>query len=430
MHVSRPIIVVLALGVAAPAAWFLLRARSGGPVESAVSQPVKSRVETRDTITQTKAAVALPAIEATKVGAAVVSEAAAQSRADEMRQLLTRNGARTGAELAELRTLLASVARELSGAERADVLSDFGVLLARRNPGWTHDLLSQLGEFRDRHGLVRAVVEQVMTEDPLRAAAWVAELSEPALRDSAYNVVGMKWAETNVPRALEWAMGLPEGASRVSAFEGLTWTWAQKDASATYEWAIRLAEVDLRDQMFVKLAKMIAVQDPKRALAWALQFPPGAGRDEALHYAVFQWAADDLKGAAEWTAQVGDKRAQSGIEVAIARSWSNQEAQGATAWAAEIRDPQARDAALKTTLRKWAEVNPAAAAQWLGGREATPANEAIFLSVTSVLIESRPAVTKAWLEAIANPEWRATGAQIVGSAPLATPAKSGVLPKG
>ncbi len=433
MHVSRPVVIVLALCVAAPVAWFFLRGPTGSTeVVRGTSDAyppsndtaARTGVPPRDGVT-----VSQPASEAS--AAVVAAEATTpQSHAEELRQMLARNGGRSRADLAELRTLLARAALELDGTERAEVLSAVGAWTAGRNLGWALDLVAQLGEFRDRHGLVRAVVEGVLREDPLRAAEWVGELTEPALRDSAYNVVGMKWAERDVTRALEWAMGLPEGNSRLSALEGLTWSWAQKDPAATYEWAARLPDAALRDPMFVKLAKMVAVQDPQRALAWAMQFPPGAGRDEALHYAVFQWAASDLGGAAAWTAQLADKRLQTEVEVAIARSWSNQEAQGATAWAADIQDPAARTAALKTTLRKWAEVNPAAAAQWIGAREATPANEEIFRSVTATLIESRPAATKAWLDAIAHPEWRAAGVQMVGTPPVPAPAKNGGLPKG
>ncbi len=399
-------------------AWLVTRSRPA-PAASTAS---------RETATERSAAAkAAPsdrtAAESAEPGPRGVSESGgAWATLADFRRSLARNAFRTPADQAELRALLAQAARTLAAGERALFLAEAGARLAQGDLGWVHDLLAQLGEFRDRHGFVRAIVEAAMGANPERATGWLGDLREAALRESAYQVAGMKWAERDVAAARTWAAGLADPAARLGALEGVTWAWTQTDATAAYAWAVALDDAALREPLLVKMAKLMAVRDPRQAVAWALQFPPGAARDEALGYAVFQWAADDLKGAADWAARVDDAALRSGGEVAIARSWSNQEAQGATQWAAGLRDEGSRATALQTTLRKWAEVAPAAAAQWVNGAGAAVMNEGIFRAVTGGLAAARPGAVDTWLSTTANPAWRAVGAQIARETVVPAPA--------
>lgn len=360
--------------------------------------------------------------------AAGVAPARPTTRREELLQLLAAGEAGAPLDRGQLGNIVSAAATELSDVDRSEVLDQVGQHVARRELAWGAELASKLGNFRDRHNFIKALVETAVADDPAQVAAWAAELSDPPLRDTACTTIAMEWARKDLSAALAWAQELP-GASRAVAFEGLAWTWAQRDPKAVYEWAIGITEADVRSQVLVKIAKMIAVQDPQHALGWVLQFPEGPGREQALSYAVFQWASRDLAAATAWAAGVPDPGLRSDSEVTIARSWSVQEAEGATTWAAGIPAPAGRAAALKTTLLKWAEGSPAAAAQWLNERGPTEANAEIFRSVTSGLASAQPAVREAWLKSTTVPEWRTAGEQILRAVPGALPG-SGASPKG
>lgn len=327
--------------------------------------------------------------------------------------------------LAAIRGVLERAIRDLDGAERTKAIDEIGRQIARENIAWAVSVAAGLDDFQSRYLLLRAAGETLVGADPAAAAAWAAELAEPALRDGICSVVAMKWAETEVAAAVAWALALTEGSARASAVEGVTWSWAQKDPKAVYEWAVGLAEPEMRGQVLVKLSKLLAVQNPQQALSWAVQFPEGPARDQALHYAIFQWAAKDLQAAAEWSTKLKEQGLRAEGDVAIARSWSNQEAQGATIWAAGIADPASRTLALATTLRKWAETSPAAAGAWLVGLARAPANEEIFRSVTSALANSHPEATSVWLRSMADPSWRAEGERILAEREHSVARKSG-----
>ena len=342
---------------------------------------------------------------------------------DELRERLAANRVRSNADLMDLRDLLRLTGAKEAGPQRDGLIQDIAAHVAGENPGWGHALLAAIEDGRSRLLFTQALVDAMVVHNPPAAAGWAAELSDSALRDAAYNVIGMKWGETDLNAARAWALELTGAAGRASAVEGVTWAWAQQDPKALYDWAVGLTDAALREQVLVKTAKMLAVQNPEQALARALQFPEGAQRDQALQYAVFHWAAKDLGAATGWAAKVPDATVRATSELAIARSWSAQEAQGATIWAATINDPAAQSLALKTTLRKWAEANPADAAVWIAQRESTPANDDLFRSVTTGLAETRPAVLRTWLQGVANPEWRRIGAEILSAAQPPAPAK-------
>lgn len=344
------------------------------------------------------------------------SDSSGASSAEEPQRLLALlrdHPERLRADRRQLEQLIDVAVRDFAGPERAELLHDIGSLVAKRELNLGLELVGKLQDFRDRHRLVNAIIEAAVERNPAAAADWAANLAEPALRDSAFQMIGMKWAASDVAAALAWATGLSGESPRSSAVEGLTWTWVQADPKAVYDWAAGLEDVRLREQVFLKMSKLMAVQSPRQALEWALQFPEGPRRDQALHYAMFQWASLDLESAAKWTTQLSNPGLQSQGELAIARSWSNHEAEGATLWASSIRDPLARATALKTTLHKWAETNPVAASSWIGARAEAPLSEDIFASVTSSLAESNIAVAQAWVASTANLAWRAAGERIL-----------------
>lgn len=412
MRASHTIFPAAAVGLLALGGWWVQRSSEEAETQPAVAVVVAANRETAGSVARSAAVVR--------------ADQPRDSLPDQVRRILTPEATRLRGDLGPVRVLVQRAIRELDGAERIGFLREVGDWAARHDVTWGLELAAGLEDFRARASLIGAMVETAVALDPIAAAAWVADVTEPGLRESAYQVVASKWAESDLAAARAWAGSVTEGAGRASAFEGVMWTWAQRDPKQAYEWAVGIAEPEVRGQMLVKLAKLLAVQDPQQALNWAVQFPEGPARDQALHYAIFQWAAKDLQAAAEWSAKLKDAGLQGGSDVAIARSWSNQEAQGATVWAAGIADPASRSIALATTLRKWAETSPAQAAAWLASRPAAPANEEIFRSVTNALATTHPDVTAGWLRGITDPTWRAAGEAILAERQQAVARKGGV----
>lgn len=410
MRASHIIFPATAVGLLALGGWWVQRSGEEAETQPTASVAVPKR-ETAGTVAPSAAAVR--------------ADQPRDALPDQVRRILTPEATRLRGDLGPVRALVQRAIRELDGAERVALLREVGDWAARHDVAWGLELAAGLEDFRARASLIGAMVETAVALDPIAAAAWVADVTEPGLRESAYQVVASKWAESDLAAARAWAGSVTEGAGRASAFEGVMWTWAQRDPKQAYEWAVGIAEPEVRGQMLVKLAKLLAVQDPQQALNWAVQFPEGPAREQALHYAIFQWAAKDLQAAAEWSAKLKDAGLQGGSDVAIARSWSNQEAQGATVWAAGIADPASRSIALTTTLRKWAETSPTEAAAWLASRPAAPANEEIFRSVTTALANAHPEAAGTWVRGITDPTWRAAGEAILAERQQAAARKGG-----
>ena len=311
-----------------------------------------------------------------------------------------------------MKGLIATIVREFSGTERAELLAALGAVMAGFPIREAIELVEGTEGVRNRQALVNAALSSLINTDPRRAAELAAQLKEPVLRAGSYQGLASMWAARDPEAARAWALGLSDATARTAAVEGVASQWMQTDPKGAYTWAAGLTDLPLRDRVFLKVAKLLAGQDAKQAVDWALQFPPGLNRDEALQYSVARWADRDLTSAIKWTAQIADPASRARMEVAIANAWANNEPQGATKWASEIRDPDARAAALRSSVHRWAQADLKAAASWLATRSSGTA-DTLFTDVTNLLVQSQLEAAENWVANASNPSWREAGERIV-----------------
>ncbi len=184
--------------------------------------------------------------------------------------------------------------------------SDTGVIQGAIGGWWEKDpgaaavyAQQHLGTFEEQK-LAEIVASRMATQDPKRAAAWVAQLPSDA-RVSAEMGVAFAWARRDPQAASEWATGLlPE--ERKHVLGPVAAQWSLSDPQAAGRWLSSL-EGPGRDEAVGTYSGAIAGVDPQAAVSWASTMSDGRMRNDTLQRILSGWYNRDPQSAKNWLAQ-------------------------------------------------------------------------------------------------------------------------------
>ena len=168
------------------------------------------------------------------------------------------------------------------------------------------ELARLLGEFtmQDLAGNTgRLLVRRWAELNPQAAAAWVAQLGDPGVRQEMVDAVAVAWSEKDMSGALAWANGLPQDDAKNQALTDLGYELAREDPVGAMQIASRLPAGDDSDAMLLHALAQYASADPEKSRELALALPPGPLRDEALATVATVQAKQDGEAAARFVAE-------------------------------------------------------------------------------------------------------------------------------
>jgi hypothetical protein len=104
-------------------------------------------------------------------------------------------------------------------------------------------------------------------------------------------------------RAAAWVAEFPAGALRDAAVENLVKLWADQDANQTANWLNRLGAGPGRDLALEAFISKIGPLFPETAVRWAESIGDAARRDHQLEVVGEDWLQNDSPAAQAWIAQ-------------------------------------------------------------------------------------------------------------------------------
>lgn len=168
-------------------------------------------------------------------------------------------------------------------------------------------------EGNDQRDAIRGVVTEAAKEDPSRAAAMLATISDPDTKVDAQRAIAHEWGKQDWSEAKAWIATLP----------------ADDQTGAT-----------------ARALRGLADTDPKQAAANITALPEGQQRDRTAARIAGQWSQDDPSGAATWLMESGTAEAQEEGIGRVVTSWVGKDAEAAYQFvngqpAGEVRDKAA-----------------------------------------------------------------------------------------
>lgn len=190
----------------------------------------------------------------------------------------------------DLRAALAAAKKITEPAERDKALAEVGRAAIESNPNLVAEVIRHLTpESAERVPLIKAMVAQLIKNDPPTADAWVAALESAKDRATGEMEIAVQLAPSD-----------PGRAAKLLEASGLSGS----------EFDRASAQV---------LARWIS-QTPADAVAWSLKLPPGGSRTAAVKKALFLWVHKDAQAAFAWMGQQDDKAVRSDATTAMANA--------------------------------------------------------------------------------------------------------------
>ena len=220
------------------------------------------------------------------------------------------------------------------------------------------------------------IIEQITTEDPLRAAE-VAMSFEGEQQERSFRTIADRWSANEPEKALKWAEGLTvEG--RVGVMEEALENWVREDPESTVAYLDKM-EASERDSIMKEVVEQWARTGGDAtvdAANWVASQADGEGKVDATGEVVGQWMRSDPEAASEWLGAqpVGDARDR-GVAALLRDRSVREDPSTSVAWADTISDDKMRSEYVERSARSWLGSDRASALEYLETSESLSAEQ-------------------------------------------------------
>jgi len=284
--------------------------------------------------------------------------------------------------------------QNLSGPLKERALTDLVMGWTRRSPDEAADWLANTG--LTSQPLFNALPGTWAENDPVAAAAWVAELPSGKAKETAQIAVASTlaanspeeaaalyskeladgehlnltisitdiWATTDPAATAEWLSGLPDGASKAEAAATLATVWAASDIKAAVAWSEGLSDESMRQQVISHLGTTWGAIEPHAALEWLNSLPAEIAGD-GVTGAFYSWAGTDPIGLQEWIDQVPADATSDRARQSLGDVLSESNLPDALDVALGMQSPAVRDNSVARYFNEWRKRDDASAQDWL-----------------------------------------------------------------
>ena len=220
------------------------------------------------------------------------------------------------------------------------------------------------------------IIEQITTDDPLRAAE-VAMGFDGEQRDRSLRTIADQWSRNEPQEAVNWAESLT-GEGRVGALEEALENLVRKDTESAVSYLDKM-DASERDSIMKEVVEQWA-RNGKEATAeaaeWVASQGDGKGKVDATGEIVGQWMRSDPAAASEWLGAqpVGDARDR-GVTALLRDRSVREDPSAAVAWADTISNEELRSEQVERSARSWLASDRAAALEYLETSESLSAEQ-------------------------------------------------------
>lgn len=153
--------------------------------------------------------------------------------------------------------------------------------------------IDNLAEGPLKDGLVRELVDEWASYDPVSAAAYVDALGDQANPYVKTSLVD-EWAEINPQAAADWLSTLaPEDPAFASGARRIIREWSRYDLNASAQWLNSLPASQSLDRAVISYTQQAALEDPEMAMSWAESITNDKMRQRTINSVIKSWEQTD-----------------------------------------------------------------------------------------------------------------------------------------
>jgi len=159
-----------------------------------------------------------------------------------------------------------------AGPERSKFLFSLASVMAEESPSRAAALLNSAATGSLDTPTVRMVVTEWAAQDPVSAAAWVAQIPDTHQRQAVISDLVLEWAQSDHSQAGRWLETLPADIARDRGITAYVSTLAQQAPPLAASWVAKIQDAELRQQAIFHVAQAWMVRDRQAATTWLAQW--------------------------------------------------------------------------------------------------------------------------------------------------------------
>lgn len=202
--------------------------------------------------------------------------------------------------------------------------------LAATDPVRATQLLTGMPKSVERGEALDSMLPHLLTKGGDATRAWIASLTDDALRSGAMMRVAEQLAETDPAGTAAWLMANPSEATQ-RRMDDVYSAWARKDQQAAISSLTALPVGENRSNALRGVVSSIAMEDPKAAVAMMDRFPNDV-TDRVVQNFIWHSFGNDPETAVTQIPRITDERDRERMYGRTLEAWMEEDNSAATAW--------------------------------------------------------------------------------------------------
>lgn len=196
------------------------------------------------------------------------------------------------------------------------------------------DLMETLPRSEERGQALRAMISQLMAENPEDAKNWTASIAEDHLRSGAYAFTAESIAQKDPAEAAAWLAELGDVDALNRAGEEIVEDWFRESPEEATAWVSSLPP-EAMSEAAEGIVGNVVREDPVQAAEYLSQLAnanPDANFDSSIRELVRGASRRDPELAAVWVGGLSSENDQTRYYHRVLGEWRNQDSEAANSW--------------------------------------------------------------------------------------------------
>lgn len=202
--------------------------------------------------------------------------------------------------------------------------------LAQADLARATDLLASMPRSEERASGLDFILPHLLQQGSDATRAWIASLTDDALKNGAMMRVAEKLAATDPAGTASWLLANPSEATD-RRMDDVYRAWAKKDQQAALSSLGALPAGDARSNALRGVVSSVAAENPKEAVALMDRYPNDV-TDRVVQYLIWHSFGNDPATAVNQIARIGDEKDREKMYRRTLEAWFERDAASAQAW--------------------------------------------------------------------------------------------------
>ncbi len=202
--------------------------------------------------------------------------------------------------------------------------------LAQSDPARATELLASMPRSEERGRGLDFILPHLLEQGADATRAWIATLTDDALKNGAMERVADKLAATDPAGTASWLLANP-GQALDRRMDDVYGVWASKDQQAALSSFSALPAGDARSNALRGVVSSIATESPKAAISLMDRYPNDVN-DRVVQSVVWHSFGSDPATAITAIARIGDDRQREQMYKRTLETWKERDPDAANAW--------------------------------------------------------------------------------------------------